>query len=65
MLALVWCGRKEEWSESWHGSQSLAGRAYRILGVPLQLKKGNCQRGGTKHFKTIYKYLTYFLWIAQ
>lgn len=36
MLALVWCGRKEEWSESWHGSQSLAGCAYRILGAGAQ-----------------------------
>lgn len=28
-------------------------------------QKASCQRGGTQHFKTIYKYLTYFLWIAQ
>lgn len=41
---------------------SFAAGSARSEAVP---QKASCQRGGTQHFKTIYKYLTYFLWIAQ
>lgn len=44
----------------------------KLLGVGASTAKSyaatqqaSCQRGGTKHFRAIYKYLTYFLWIAQ
>lgn len=74
-IVVVWvsCRKKEEFRVaavpkgerlgSWTCKVlSFAAGTARSEAVP---QKASCQRGGTQHFKTIYKYLTYFLWIAQ